>query len=260
MECSPDELTAWYLESGQVEVRTSRRNFTAETGQWLFLPNGYRRQEFSADARLFSLAFRVFWLDSLRPALDLRPGLIVPQLGELEKAMNRIREQEGHPEEFEWHFRGITCDLSKVLEIKTWFLSWLAASIPVWRESLPDLDSSSEVDPRVVEARRWLEEQSEMLPVLDFEGAADRVNLSLGHLNKLFFEFYHQSLCGYHEQRRIRYARRQLLRPEVRIKEVAYEMGFVDLSKFSNWFKRLEQVSPREFRGKSFLRQRDNKS
>ncbi|MGE9293646.1 MAG: helix-turn-helix domain-containing protein [Puniceicoccales bacterium] len=248
MECSPNELTAWYIEAGQVKVTTSRRKFTVRKGEWIFLPTGYRRQEFSDASRIFSVAFNVSWQDSHRPVLDLRPGLVAPSTDALDAAMKVIRCQRGNSEAFEWHFHHIVCDMRENFELQSWFLGWLRDVLSVLRDYLPELENSSEMDPRVDAARRWIEDQPEAQPIADFQGAASQAKLSLGHLNKLFLDCYHQSLHGFHEQRRFRYACSRLLEPDSRIKSVAYEMGFNDLSKFSNWFKRLKQVSPREYR------------
>lgn len=86
---------------------------------------------------------------------------------------------------------------------------------------------------------------------MDLDGAASAAGMSSGHLNRLFIHHYHQTMHGLHEQRRLQFARQALLASGARIKEVALELGFTDLSRFSAWFRRLEQVSPRKFQGRS---------
>ncbi|AHF88975.1 AraC family transcriptional regulator [Opitutaceae bacterium TAV5] len=256
MECAPTELTAWRLEAGSVRVRTSRVALTARAGDWLFLPTGYRRQDFSEDARLVSFAFLAYWPDSLRPVFDLRPGLLLKKSAVLDEAVESVAAREWRAEgeagadEYEWHFRGRRRDFGNVLAMDGWFRGWLAAAAGEWRGHLPDLETPRDVDPRVEEARRWLGELPVGSALVDVEEAARVAGLSAGHLNRLFLHHYHQTLHGFHEQRRLQFARRELLAPGARIKRVAHELGFRDLSKFSSWFRRLEQMSPRKYRNR----------
>ncbi|PAW79921.1 MAG: AraC family transcriptional regulator [Verrucomicrobia bacterium Tous-C9LFEB] len=250
LECSPNDLTAWRLERGRVSVKTSKEEFIAHAGDWLFLGIGYRRQEFSIDAQLTSLAFRIYWPDSLRPVLDLRPGLKLRPAVLLDQRVESLRQETGNPSIYEWHFRGARCDIDSVLHMDGWFRTWLADAIRLWRQHIPDLKSDRAIDPRVEAARRWVMMQSEVEQLTEFQGAAEAAGLSVGHLNRLFIDHYHQTLHGFQEQRRIQYARRRLLEAHSRIKVVAYELGFHDLSKFSSWFRRLEQLSPRKYRSK----------
>ncbi|RRJ97393.1 AraC family transcriptional regulator [Opitutaceae bacterium TAV4] len=254
MECVAAELTAWRLEAGSVQVRSPRASFTARAGNWLFLPTGFRRQDFSADARLVSFAFLAYWPDSQRPVFDLRPGLLLEGSAELDAVVDGVAAREwrtnASAEEYEWHFRGRRRDFGDVLAMDGWFRTWLAAATGVWRRHLPDLETPRDVDPRVEEARVWLAALPIGSAVVDVDEAARVAGLSVGHLNRLFLHHYHQTLHGFHERRRLQFARRGLLAPGARIKNVAHELGFRDLSKFSSWFRRLEQMSPRSYRNR----------
>jgi AraC-type DNA-binding domain-containing proteins len=253
MECSASDLTAWCLEAGRVKVRYPRVTFEAKAGNWLFLPTGFRRQDFSDDARLMSLAFWAYWPDSQRPIFDLRPGVLLEQHAGLAAVMDAVPAAEwraaGREQgEYEWHFRGRRRDFEDTVAMDGWFRSWLVAAVAAWREVLPDLETPRDVDPRVEETRRLLAALPIHLPTVDVEEIAREIGMSAGHLNRLFVHHYHQTLHGFHERRRLQFARRGLLAPGARIKNVAHELGFLDLSKFSSWFRRLEQVSPREYR------------
>lgn len=252
LECSPNDLAAWRLEAGHVTVKTGKEEFVARAGDWLFLGVGYRKQEFSEDARLVSIIFRVNWTDSLRPLIDLRPGLLVSGAPELDHHLQIVRQRVANPVEHEWHFLSERCDFSGMLSMASWFHGWLAEALPLWRRHLPGLEAARDVDPRVEAAQRWLMQQSELRPLIDFSGAAEAAGLSSGHLNRLFLQHHHQTLHGFQEQRRMRYARQRLLEPKTRVKAVAYELGFHDVSKFSTWFRRFEQISPRKYRQKFF--------
>ena len=251
LECTTSDLTAWRIEKGSVEVRTSKCHFAVEAGSWLFLPNGYRRQEFSADARLTSLAFWAYWPNSLRPVLDLRPGLCIEHDSSLDDRLHSLRQRQPDEDEYEWHYQHDNLDFESVLAMDGWFRSWLSQAVRLWRKHLPKLETPREIDPRVEAARQWLIAQPLNSPLVNLEGAAAAADMSSGHLNRLFIQHYHQTMHGLHEQRRLQFARQALLEPGARIKEVALELGFTDLSRFSAWFRRLEQVSPRKFQGRS---------
>lgn len=251
LECTTSDLTAWRIERGSVEVRTSKCQFKARAGTWLFLPNGYRRQEFSADARLTSLAFWAYWPNSLRPVLDLRPGLHIEHDAALDNCLSSLRTRPPEEVEYEWHYQHDNIDFESLLAMDGWFRRWLSQAICLWRQHLPRLETPRDIDPRVEAARQWLITQPLDAPLLNLEGAATAAGMSSGHLNRLFINHYHQTLHGLHEQRRLQFARQALLEPGARIKAVALELGFTDLSRFSAWFRRLEQMSPRKFQGRT---------
>lgn len=251
LECTANDLAAWRIEKGSAEVRTSKCRFTVNAGEWLFLPNGYLRQEFSEDVRLTSIAFSAYWPNSLRPVLDLRPGLHIKRDRRLDECLNSLRQPLPDEEEYEWHYQHDSLDLESLLAMDGWFRTWLSHAIRLWRKHLPKLETPRDIDPRVEAARQWLTTQPLNAPLLNLEGAAIASGMSSGHLNRLFIHHYHQTMHGLHEQRRLQFARQALLQPGARIKEVALELGITDLSRFSSWFRRLEQMSPRKFQGRS---------
>jgi len=250
LECTTNDLIAWRMEQGYTEVRTSRIRFTAKAGEWLFLPNGYRSQEFSEDARLTSIAFLAYWPNSMRPVLDLRPGLHIKNCTSLDRCLDS-RRVACNEQEYEWYYLRDQVSIEDMLAMDSWFRSWLAEAIPLWRKHLPELETSRTIDPRVEAARKWLESQPVDAPLASLEGAVTAAGMSSGHLNRLFIQHYHQTMHGLHELRRLKFARQALLEPGSRIKEVACELGFTHLSRFSAWFRRLERVSPRQFQGRS---------
>ncbi|AHF90123.1 AraC family transcriptional regulator [Opitutaceae bacterium TAV5] len=248
MECSPEHLTAWLLHAGSVVVGTARASFRAVAGDWLFLPNGYRKQRFSRDADLTSLMFRLCWQDG-RPLIDLRPGLLVrgEEASGMDKTLPALARLLAPLPDRAWFRRGGGCDFEVFLTTKNWFSGWLAEAFRVWRARMPDLEAAHPADPRVDAARRWIEARS-MEEEVDMREAAKVAGVSFVHLNRLFMRHHHQTAHEFLRYLRIRYARRRLLDPAIQIKAVAHEMGFRDLSTFSIWFRRAEQISPREYR------------
>lgn len=248
MECSPEHLTAWRLHAGSIVVKTARASFRAMAGDWLFLPNGYRKQRFSKDAELTSLMFRLCWQDG-RPLIDLRPGLLVrgADASGMDGMLPALTRLLASLPDRAWFRRGGGCDFEAFLTMKNWFSDWLAEAFKVWRARVPDLEVAYLADPRVDAARRWIEARP-MEAEVDMREAAKVAGVSFVHLNRLFMKHHHQTVHEFLRYLRIRYARRRLLDPAAQIKAVAHEMGFRELSTFSIWFRRAEQISPREYR------------
>ena len=97
-----------------------------------------------------------------------------------------------------------------------------------------------------MEAALWIDEHS--ASQIDLEGAAGQAGLSAFHFLRLFANVVgatpHQYLVG----SRLRRAARLLADEERSITDIAYEVGFGDLSNFVRTFHRAAGVSPRGFR------------
>jgi AraC family transcriptional regulator len=99
---------------------------------------------------------------------------------------------------------------------------------------------------RAVEAAFWMDEHS--ASQIDLEGAAKQAGLSAFHFLRLFANVIgvtpHQYLVG----SRLRRAARLLADEERSVTDIAYDVGFGDLSNFVRTFRRAAGVSPRRFR------------
>jgi AraC-like DNA-binding protein len=99
---------------------------------------------------------------------------------------------------------------------------------------------------RAVEAARWLDEHSHE-PV-DLESAARMLELSPFHFLRLFSRALGVTPHQYLVRSRLRRAARLLADDARSITDVAFEVGFGDLSNFVRTFRRAAGVSPRRFR------------
>lgn len=77
---------------------------------------------------------------------------------------------------------------------------------------------------------------------------ADMLNKSPKTISNLFIKYANKSPLQYIQGRRMLEARRLLRYTDNTIKEVAYEIGFKDLQTFSRFFKKIEGISPSEFK------------
>ncbi|MFI5216102.1 MAG: helix-turn-helix domain-containing protein [Candidatus Limnocylindria bacterium] len=99
---------------------------------------------------------------------------------------------------------------------------------------------------RAVEAALWMDANSH--EPIDLESAAGLAGLSSFHFLRLFTRVLGVTPHQYLVRARLRRAARMLADPARPITEVAYQVGFGDLSNFVRTFHRAAGVSPRRFR------------
>ncbi|MBS0338823.1 MAG: helix-turn-helix transcriptional regulator [Proteobacteria bacterium] len=99
---------------------------------------------------------------------------------------------------------------------------------------------------RAVDVARWLEAHSH--EPLDLDAAAGEAGLSAFHFLRVFARVLGVTPHQYLVRSRLRHAARLLADEDRPVTEVAYEVGFGDLSNFVRTFHRAAGVSPGQFR------------
>jgi len=99
---------------------------------------------------------------------------------------------------------------------------------------------------RAVEAALWLDTHSHQ--PIDLEGAAMQAGLSPFHFLRLFAKVVGVTPHQYLVRSRLRHAARLLADDARSITDIAFDVGFADLSNFVRTFHRAAGVSPRNFR------------
>jgi AraC-like DNA-binding protein len=99
---------------------------------------------------------------------------------------------------------------------------------------------------RAVETALWMDEHSH--EPLDLESVAGEAGLSAFHFLRLFANVLGVTPHQYLVRSRLRHAARLLADSERSITDVAFDVGFGDLSNFVRTFHRAAGVSPRRFR------------
>jgi AraC-like DNA-binding protein len=99
---------------------------------------------------------------------------------------------------------------------------------------------------RAVEVALWMDASSH--EPIDLDGAAREVGLSSFHFLRLFARVLGVTPHQYLIRSRLRHAARLLADDDRSITQVAFEVGFGDLSNFVRTFHRAAGVSPRSFR------------
>jgi len=102
---------------------------------------------------------------------------------------------------------------------------------------------------RAVEAALWIDAHSDQ--EIDLEQAAARAEISPFHFLRLFSGVLGVTPHQYLVRSRLRHAARLLADEDRPITDVAYDVGFGDLSNFVRTFHRAAGVSPRKFRAAS---------
>ncbi len=100
--------------------------------------------------------------------------------------------------------------------------------------------------PLVLRARDYIDKhKTEELSLADVAKAA---GASVFHFCKVFHKATGLTFTDYVARVRVEDARTQLLNPNQRISEIAYDVGFQSLTQFNRTFKRVFGQSPTEFR------------
>ncbi|WAC21683.1 PocR ligand-binding domain-containing protein [Luteolibacter sp. SL250] len=118
-------------------------------------------------------------------------------------------------------------------------------------EKLAIIDANNEPS-SVARAKKYIEKNlSEPLPLAL---VAKQAGVSESHFCRLFKEATQLTLTDYINRRRIEWAKRELLKPEVRISEIAFQIGYQSLSQFNRSFARFTGNSPTNFRREELAR------
>src|SRR5438876_10699727 len=108
------------------------------------------------------------------------------------------------------------------------------------------LEQQNAEPPLVLKAREYIEKhKTEELSLADVARAA---GASVFHFCKVFHRATGLKFTDYVARVRVEDARTRLLNPNLRISEIAYDVGFQSLTQFNRTFKRVFGQSPSDFR------------
>ena len=112
-------------------------------------------------------------------------------------------------------------------------------------ESLAIIEEGSE-PAAIAKARKHIHQHlDEPLPL----GSVARIaGLSESHFCRLFKDATGLTLTDYVNRCRVEWAKKELLKPEMRISEIAFQVGYQSLSQFNRSFVRIVGVSPTRWR------------
>lgn len=141
-------------------------------------------------------------------------------------------------------------ELEEALQVMTENLARLHAGAP---ESQPKLETEDEEQDGnaansfiVRSALKYMEvHYAEKLTLTEL---AEKTYVSQWYLSKLLNKYTGKSFCDLLNQTRISKAEKLLEDPSLKIHEISDMLGFNDVTHFSRIFKKIEQISPNEYR------------
>ncbi len=107
--------------------------------------------------------------------------------------------------------------------------------------------ATSSLDPEPVRlAKAYI--MQHLAEPMSLDAVAASVNISPFHFCKVFKRATGMTFTDFVSHARVEKARRRLMRPDARITEIAYDVGFQSLSHFNRSFRRIIHESPTEYR------------
>lgn len=239
---------AWLVREGWARVEQDGRSHTAHPGQWLIVKPGPRLQTFSQDARMLSIAFEARWPDGSHLYQEgLSLVIDAAKAPELERKVRPILNTVMKIAPGTWDLRDHKADLGVFLRLEQLLCDWIAALASTLTELGIQHSGHFGIDERVRTAVETLHARDLAEP-LALETLAAQVHVSPNHLTRLFLKDLHCTPHKFWERLRLEQAQSRLRQPDVRIKEVAIDLGFKHLSHFSKWFKRQTGSPPQQAR------------
>lgn len=130
-------------------------------------------------------------------------------------------------------------------------LSTFASQLSRHAEKLAIISDHSE-PAAVARARKFIDET--LADPLPLSLVARQAGLSESHFCRVFKEATGLTLTDYVNRRRIEWAKKELLKPEARVSEIAFHIGYQSLSQFNRSFARFTGNSPTNFRREELAR------
>lgn len=116
-------------------------------------------------------------------------------------------------------------------------------------ESITIIEEGSE-PAAIAKAKRYI--HANLDQPLPLGQVAHQAGLSESHFCRLFKDSVGITLTDYVNRCRVDWAKRELLRPEARVSEIAFMVGYQSLSQFNRSFARIVGVSPTTYRQDCF--------
>ena len=108
------------------------------------------------------------------------------------------------------------------------------------------IEQNHQESPMIAKARVFIREyQAESISL---HRIADTLNVSTFYFCKMFKKATGLNFTEYVSRVRVEKARNLLLNPNLRISEIAYEVGFQSLTHFNRVFKKITGQSPTDYR------------
>ena len=130
-------------------------------------------------------------------------------------------------------------------------LDSFASQLGQHAESLAIIEEGSE-PAAISKARKYIHQHLDS--PLPLGNVARIAGLSESHFCRLFKDATGLTLTDYVNRCRVEWAKKELLRPELRVSEIAFQVGYQSLSQFNRSFARIVGASPTQWRSEQLRR------
>jgi AraC-like DNA-binding protein len=246
------QVSAWLIMEGWGAAEVDGTRHIAHANEWLICHARELRQQFSPGAKVLSVRCHLGWPGG-EPlfagggvaTFSAKDGFL------LERKTRRLLSRFGH---IDWDSPAAflyrrTLSFPDYVRHESELLAWVEALFTVMAKVGRPVVIPKSMDYRLAVACQMLDalRPGDAFPKHEIIRAT---GLSLGHLNRLCHEEHGFSLSAYRDHRKLLQAKIGLEDPARTVKELSVELGFLQLSHFSSWFKKRTGFSPRAFRTK----------
>lgn len=246
------QVGAILVRKGLVSIRAEGMHVRARAGQWLVCQASNVAQSVEPGTILLSLRCLLGW-PNRKPMFRGGPLRVLSARDhpELERRAAALLRLAGNRQLY-WeapmlHLADERIEFGTFIRYQRALFEWVGALVEAMESETAGLQAFTTSDARLTRCIRMLD----VLPPREpFPGSEiERIcGVSLSQVNRLCRQEHGCSLQQYRERRRLERATtgvRERARPT---KEIAYELGFRQLSHFSAWFKRHTGQPPRAYR------------
>lgn len=254
MNTTNDDLSSFVSRLAQSELFLRYRDaFGLTTGRTLSLRAEGRPEASSLQPPLFATVLRVPLEMGGRPIAQLSLDAFRVSDGEFAKfetVASRMLDEgcnAGDLRAAQAQFQKMPAVTSERCEALRTMLALFAAQLGEFAEKLFLQTADTEPD-AVRRARQYI--LNHLTAPLALEEVASHAGVSPFHFCKIFKRATGMTFTDFVNRARVEHAKRLLLKPQARITEVAYDVGFQSLSQFNRSFRRVTALSPTEFRSR----------
>jgi AraC-like DNA-binding protein len=232
---------SWYLRKGSVEVKTATETLCVQPGDWVFMdPLTTRSHQFSSDAELISIRFRLDWR-----GLNFIPPRLAPRIYRSRNASELLRSAEA----FSAFEAEIALSMAmppsqqclRSLRFSDWLYHW-----HLMREAIGGIIPIP-MDARAAEIMSRIGENPGVGSV-DYEQLRQAVGLSKVQINRIFKAATGLTPVRWSEVHIMKSAEDWLLAGQLSVKEIAAKLNFHDASHFIKWFRKRAGCTPKKWR------------
>jgi AraC-like DNA-binding protein len=241
----------WLVKEGEVDMNFSdNSSYHATTGSWVVTTPGMKKtQQFSENAHILSIAFSAGWPGS-KNLFQLEAPIIFSannniELNQRAKKLLDYISQNVTPEYTQQQSTSFEFSVYTKIQFHFWTFLYEWYNVMIHNQCTPQL--KSDIDPRLKPALPILQQHHFNHP-LPYNRLCRNTGLSRSHFDRRFKQEFKTSPKKFCEQICLENATHQLTSKTLSVKEIAYDLGFVNTSHFCTWFKRKKHQTPEEYR------------